>query len=251
MLVPQRHQAIMSLLHEKQVVTVAELSQTLFVSETSIRRDLTRLEKLGYLRKTYGGAMLIHGENDVISLTARMETEKEAKSTIARKAVSLVQSGGVIFLDSSSTALAMTPYLAKLDRLTVMTNGARVATALAEHPHIKVYSTGGLLMHSTYSFHGAIAQRALSGMHATLSFVSIKAIDLGKGAFCADEEEAQVRRIMLQNSSKKVLLCNSKKFGKQSSFYLCGLEDVDYLVTDQPPNDVWLSRFADASVQCL
>jgi DeoR/GlpR family transcriptional regulator of sugar metabolism len=251
MLVPERYQAIMNLLHEKQVITVTELSQTLFVSETSIRRDLTRLEKLGYLRKTYGGAMLIHGENDVISLTARMETEKEAKNTIASKAVSLVKSGSVIFLDSSSTALAMIPYLAKLDRLTVMTNGARIAVALAEHPHIKVYSTGGLLMHSIYSFHGAIAQRVLSGMHATLSFVSVKAIDFDKGAFCADEEEAHVRHIMQQNSNQKVLLCNSKKFGRQSSFYLCGLEDVDYIVTDQLPNDIWLSRFANASVQCL
>lgn len=251
MLVPARHQAILDMLREKHVVTVAELSQTLYVSETSIRRDLTRLEKLGYLRKTYGGAILIQGENDIIALTARMETEKEAKNTIARKAVSLVQNGSVIFLDSSSTALAMVPYLAKLDSLTVMTNGARVAVALAEHPHIKVYSSGGLLMHNIYSFHGAIAQRVLSGMHASLSFVSIKALDLDKGAFCANEEEAQVRHIMQKNSGRNVLLCNSKKFGKQSAFYLCGLEDIDYIATDQIPDDTWTDRFAQASVTCL
>lgn len=251
MLVPERHQAIMNLLREKHVATVTELSQTFFISETSIRRDLTRLEALGLVRKTYGGVMLIQGDNDVVALHARMETEKEAKILIARKAVSLVKNGSFIFLDSSSTALAMVPYLAKLDTLTVITNGARVAVAFAEHPHIRVYSSGGLLTHNIYSYHGSIAQRMLSSMHATLSFVSVKALDIDKGAFCVNEEEAQIRHIMQQNSEKRVLLCNRLKFNTRSAFFLCALSDVDYVVTDQSLNATWAERFVEKNVQCL
>ena len=251
MLVPERQEAIMNLIKQQHAVTVAGLSRTLFVSETSIRRDLTHLEKLGLIRKTYGGAILIQGENDVIALSARMETEKEAKNLIARKAVSLVRNGSVIFLDSSSTALTMVPYLAKLDSLTVMTNGARIAYAFADHPHVKVYCSGGLLMHSLYSYHGTIAQRVLSGMHADLSFVSVKALDIGKGAFCANEEEAQVRHIMQQNSERSILLCNSKKFGRTSAFHLCALRDVDTIVTDQPPDANWSACLSSLGVTCL
>lgn len=251
MLVPERQEAIMNLIKHQHVVTVAELSRTLFVSETSIRRDLTHLEKLGLIRKTYGGAIFIQGENDVIALSARMETEKEAKNLIARKAVSLVRNGSVIFLDSSSTALTTVPYLAKLDSLTVMTNGARIAYALADHPHIKVYCSGGLLMHSIYSYHGAIAQRVLAGMHADLSFISVKALHIDRGAFCANEEEAQVRHIMQQNSEQSILLCNSKKFNRQSAFHLCALEAVDYIVTDHAPSEDWTARLSALGVTCL
>lgn len=223
----------------------------LFVSETSIRRDLTRLEKAGLVQKTYGGAILVQGENEVLALNARLEANKEAKILIARKAAAMVTNGSVVFLDSSSTALCMVPFLGRLQSLSVITNGARLAVAFAEYPHVRVYCSGGLLAAHIYSFNGAIAQQALRSMQADMAFVSVKALDPQTGAFCVSEEEAQIRRIMLDNSRRRVLLCSAKKLGNVSTFRLCGLDEIECVATDKAPEGSMREAFAAKGVRVL
>lgn len=250
MLLPDRREAILRVLREKHSVSVRELSQQLFISETSIRRDLTFLEKSGLLQKTYGGAVLMSGESRLLSLEARQRTEAGAKSLIARKAVSLIPDGSVVFLDSSSTVLAMTPYFDKFSALTVITNGAKIALALVEHPNVKVYSTGGLLTPQIFSYSGSMACQAVQGVQADLFFVSPKSLDMEQGAFCAGEEEAAVRRAMLKNSRRSVLLCNRQKMGRSAPFHLCGYDEIDVLVSDQEPEGPWLECFRQHDIPC-
>lgn len=251
MLIPERQQAILDFLKEHHAASVNQLSRMLFVSETSIRRDLTRLEKAGLVQKTYGGAILVQGENEVLALNARLEANKEAKILIARKAAAMVTNGSVVFLDSSSTALCMVPFLGKLQSLSVITNGARLAVAFAEYPHVRVYCSGGLLAAHIYSFNGAIAQQALRSMQADMAFVSVKALDPQTGAFCVSEEEAQIRRIMLDNSRRRVLLCSAKKLGNVSTFRLCGLDEIECVATDKAPEGSMREAFAAKGIRVL
>ncbi len=251
MLVPQRRDAIMQFIRQKHSASVAELSAMLYISETSIRRDLTYLEKVGMVRKTYGGAVLVTGENEVLSLDARKETEKEAKSRIAHKAIRLIHHGDVIFLDSSSTALAMVPLMGEFVSLTVITNGARIALSLLEHPSIQVYCTGGQLMPNIYSYNGALARKTIEGMHADKVFVSPKGLDLAQGAYCASEEEAAIRRAMIDNSSQTILLCAAQKLGKRATFHLCNLNEIHTLVCDIAPGEQWRQTFDHHRITCL
>lgn len=237
MLIPERQNLILNYLKDHHFASVSELSQLLFVSETSIRRDLSCMEKSGLLQKTYGGAILVQGSSDVPALNARMETSKAEKTCIAKKAASIIADGSTIFLDSSSTALYMVPFLGEKQKLSVITNGARLAVSLAEYPHIRVYCSGGCLSPHIFSYNGAIAQQMLNEMHADFSFISIKALDSISGAFCANEEETQIRRIMLKNSHTHVLLCSARKLSKTSTFHLCNLDEVDYIVMDTSPQD--------------
>lgn len=251
MLVPDRRQAIIDYLQEKHSASVAELSRMFFVSETSIRRDLTILERSGFVHKTYGGVVLMQGENSLLALDARRETEKEAKHIIARKAAGLIHNGDVIFLDSSSTSLAMVPFLPHFTSLSVITNGAKIAVALAEHPHIRVYSTGGLMTPNIFSYHGAIALQTLSAMHADRLFVSPKAVDLGRGAYCVDEEEAAIRRMMIDNSNETILLCAARKLGSRATFHLCGFDEIGVFVCDTTPDADWQACFDAHNIICL
>lgn len=214
MLVPERREAILAYLKERHTASVEELSRLLFVSPTSIRRDLSWLDGQGLVRKTYGGAILVSGENEMLSLDARSATEKEAKNIIARKAISLVRDGDVIFLDSGSTALAMIPYLRRFSSLTVVTNGAKAAQALTELPAVKVYCTGGRLKPHAYSYTGPIALETVSRIHADRCFISPKGLDINNGAYCAGEDEAFIRKAMMEHSRETVLLCASKKLDK-------------------------------------
>lgn len=133
MLTLERQQEILSLIKQRKSVSVAELSKRFFIGEASIRRDLDKLEKKGLVKRTYGGAVLVSGLDSEIPLFIREEEQRGAKQLIGQLAASLVEDDQIIFMDSSSTVLSMAPYLKGRQRLTVITNGAKAAVALASN----------------------------------------------------------------------------------------------------------------------
>ena len=56
MLAEERFSLIMEQLDRKRTVTVQELCEALNTSESTIRRDLTELDRQGKLNKVHGGA---------------------------------------------------------------------------------------------------------------------------------------------------------------------------------------------------
>lgn len=251
MLSYDRRQAILEYIRQQQSASVTELSKQFFISETSIRRDLQKLERAGLIHKTYGGAVLVQGNNEVISLEARQQVEREAKLIIAKRAAQMVQNGDVVFLDSSSTALAMVPFLSGLTSLSVITNGLRIANALTESPQFKVYVLGGLLNARTFSMRGALTCQMLDGMYANRLFVSPKGVDENGCVYCADEEEAFARKKMMSLSDKTVLLCNQKKLGEHGAFKLCDLSRVNAIVLDAPAPEKWMALMKENAVTIL
>ena len=100
MLTQERHNKILELLTKQDTVTVGELSQGLETSESTIRRDLVTLDKMGKVKKVHGGAAAIHMvstvfEEDVTTKSALNVTEKEA---IGRVAAGLVTNDDFVFI---------------------------------------------------------------------------------------------------------------------------------------------------------
>lgn len=58
MLALERRKEILNLIESKQSIKVQDLSKVFNVTEETIRRDLDKLEKEGYIKRTYGGAVL-------------------------------------------------------------------------------------------------------------------------------------------------------------------------------------------------
>lgn len=251
MLSVERQQAVFEYICTHHSASVAELSKHFFISETSIRRDLQKLERSGLIHKTYGGAVLVQGDNEVISLEARQQVEREAKAVIAKKAASLVKNGDVIFLDSSSTALSMVPHFSSLTNLSVFTNGLRIAGALAEYPQFKVYVLGGLLNSRTFSMCGAITAQQIKGVYANQVFVSPKGVDEKGNIYCANEEEAQIRKMMMELSDHAVLLCSHKKLGQHGAFRLCGMTEVSSFICEETPDAYWTELLKNSNVDLL
>lgn len=251
MLSYERQQAVLDYIKQHHSASVAELSKAFFISETSIRRDLQKLERSGLIHKTYGGAVLVQGDNEVISLDARQQIQREAKVDIARKAAQLVKNGDVIFLDSSSTALSMVPFLSGLTSLSVITNGLRIANALTEYPQMKVYVLGGLLNARTFSMCGVLTCQILDEMYANHFFVSPKGVDESGNVYCANEEEAYLRKRMMKLSECTTMLCSQKKLGQHASFRLCGLNEVHAIICDGVPDSHWQDIFSENQLQVL
>lgn len=251
MLAYDRQQAILEYLRQHHSASVTELSQEYFISETSIRRDLQKLERTGLIRKTYGGAVIVQGDNEVIALEARQQMERESKMIIACKAANLVKNGDVIFLDSSSTALSLVPHLSGLSSLSVITNGLHIANALTEYPQLRVYVLGGLLNARTFSMRGALTLQMLGNMRANLAFISPKGLDAGGSVYCADEEEAAARQMMMNLSDQSILLCSLKKMGQHAAFRLCGLEQIQTILCEAEPSPEWQQLFSQRDVRLL
>lgn len=100
----------------------------------------------------------------------------------------------------------MVPFLSHLTSLSVITNGLRIANALADYPQFKVYVLGGLLNARAFSMRGALTCQMLGGMYANHLFVSPKGVDEKGNVFCADEEEAYVRKMMMDSANSTTLL---------------------------------------------
>lgn len=228
----EREREILKLLSSESYLTVKQISEQLYTSESSIRRDLISLEKQGAITRSYGGAELVKNSSQIIPFSARAHYNVSAKRAMARKASQLIQDGDIVFLDQSSSAFFVTYELLKKSKITVVTNNIEIIAFLSQSD-IEVVSAGGLLSKSNRNcLIGNDAQRFFSEIHADILFFSSKALAWDGTIYDCNREEICIRKVMMDNAEKKVFLCDSEKFGKFSGYKQCTLKDINYLVTE-------------------
>ena len=233
MLKNEREREIINILKcEDRFITVKELCERLYASESSIRRDLTALENRGIIKRTYGGADLLTNFSNVISFDKRYHHSIEAKKAIAKKAAKLIADGNIIFLDQSSTSFYLASEIVNRNSLTVITNNIEIMCLLS-NSGIKVVASGGFLSPENRNcLIGPDAHNVFENTYADILFFSAKSLsDDGIISDCTREEVA-LRNSMLKNSAKKIFLCDSEKFGTRSAYKQCTLLDVDYLISE-------------------
>lgn len=233
MLKNEREREIINILKsENGFVSVKELCQRLYASESSIRRDLTSLEKNGKITRTYGGAELVINFSNVIEFNKRAEHNSDEKKIIAKKAKSLIKDGNIIFLDQSSTAFYLASEILNNHTLTVITNNTSILSLMA-NSKIKTISSGGTLSSENRNcLIGPDAQGIFENTFADIMFFSAKSLSFDATISDCTREEVLIRKSMLENARLKVFLCDSEKFGTQSPYTQCRLCDVDYLVSE-------------------
>lgn len=232
MLNKEREREIIDILKISGFVSVKQLCDKLFASESSIRRDLKALEQRGLVKRSYGGATIATNFSNIVTFNCRTRQNINEKREIARKAAALINDGDVVFLDQSSTAFYLANEIISRNSLTVVTNNTEILMLLADSV-IKVISSGGFLSDENRNcLIGSDAQSSFENIYADIAFFSVKAIaDDGTVTDCS-REEITVRNAMLKNAQKKVLLCDSSKFSKRAAFKQCKLEYVDYLISE-------------------
>ena len=234
MLKKEREQEILSLLGSRNgFVTVKELCDRLFASESSVRRDLKELEKNGLIKRSYGGATLAKNFSNIVTFNHRTRQNAAAKKEIAQKAASLVHDGAILFLDQSSTAFYLANELMNRTALTVVTNNIEIMMLLS-NSGIKLLSPGGFLSDENRNcLIGSDAQKTFEQINADITFFSVKGLAEDGTVTDCSREEVIVRNAMLQNASKKVLLCDSSKFNRKAPYLQCHLKEVDCLISEE------------------
>lgn len=228
----ERHNKILDILQKRNSASVHFLAQALYVSEPTIRRDLAVLQEQGKIRRTFGGAVLSDMINKEVPFVLREHENRRAKDAIARMAAKHIRDGQIIFLDASSTASYLTPYLASFSDLTVITNSPKTSLKLAELK-IRSLSTGGLLLENSISFVGAHAENFVRNFNADIFFFSCRGITEDGQLTDSSMEESQLRRIMMEHSKKKIFLCTSNKIGRKYMYNLCDVSAVDGVICEK------------------
>jgi DeoR family fructose operon transcriptional repressor len=222
---------------------VDELAEHSGVSAMTVRRDLQVLEERGEVQRVRGGAVL----GGARTFQLRMERAGRAKATIAEKLLPMVPETGAIGLDASSTIhhLGVALAASRPSDLMVVTAGLETFHLLSNVTHAQTYLTGGTRDPRTGSMVGPLACASLEQFTLTRSFLSAALLDAEVGSSEATPEEAQVKRVMAQNSGETVLAVDSRKLGGRAIARCLTLDLVDVLVTELAPNDAELAPYRD------
>ena len=175
MLEVERFEKIMEYLREKKTAPVNVLAKRLFVSEATMRRDLSELERKGLVKRLHGGAILLDGANQELPLYLRERQNTDAKRIISEKASHHIVEGQTIFLDASSTAQYLIKYFENYQNLTIITNGLKTAQELNSLSH-RIYCTGGLLLHNSSAYVGDFAADFVRNFNADIMFFSSRGV---------------------------------------------------------------------------
>lgn len=225
----QRRHMILSLLIEKGEITVEELSELFDISEVTIRKDLTELEKNGLLMRKYGGAVLMPSN---IIQEDNCEEVSNRKLSLAISAVELIKDHNRIIIDSGSTTAALINQLSKKNGLVVMTNSLPVANALQEiENEPTLLMTGGTWDSHSDSFQGQVAESVLRSYDFDQLFIGADGIDLERGTTTFNELVG-LSRVMSEVAREVILMVESEKIGRKIPNVELPWDSIDVLITN-------------------
>ncbi|MBE6589828.1 MAG: DeoR/GlpR transcriptional regulator [Ruminococcaceae bacterium] len=231
----EREDEIMALLGSTEYATVEYLVKKINISASSIRRDLKNLEERGLVIRSYGGVKLAEATGKHIPFSLRSHENSVQKKQMAKVALKLLHPGETVFLDGSSSAYFVSELLPALGGVTVITNSIDVMSLLSRYD-IKAYCTGGVISGDNRAvLVGGYTQEFLQKLRADAALFSVQGIHADGSFFDCYAEEVAVRNLMMKNAKRKILLCDSSKWGRASTFYQGNIADIDYLVTDRDP----------------
>ncbi len=239
MLGMERRQKIVEFIQKDRKVYVANLSQIFNVTEETIRRDLEKLENGNMLTRTYGGAVLNQHTNEDLPFPKRKSTNRELKQRIALKAAELINDGDTIMMDTSSTCLELMEALHDKKGLTIITNSIKIPYEFVSSP-FNIISTGGTLRAHSLALVGPVAHHTLRNYYVDMAVMSCKGLSLEQGVMESNEPENELKKNMVKQAEKFILLADHTKFNKTAFIKLSDITAIDYIITDCSPGENWL-----------
>lgn len=245
----ERHDALVRLLRSG-VDSVGTLAERVDVSPSTVRRDLTRLQREGRIARTYGGALV----RDVFQERPFDESAQinlRAKAAIAETAAGLIPENGTVFLDAGTTCLELARVIAPAGPLTVVTRGLEAAILLARSPGIEVIMLGGHVRPLSHGLVGPIASLALERLSFDVAFLGTDAVDPLRGLGEPTLEETYVKELAAKRAAEVVVLADASKLGPAQLPAWIQLGAAWRLVTDAGASPDTVSAFTASGVVVL
>lgn len=246
----ERAEAIVAELQRSGFASITALSQSLAVSDMTIRRDVRRLADAGELRMVHGGVSLPHGLLRTATYAGRAEDEADSKRAIAEAGASLLDSAGSVVIDSGTTCFAVSTVLPRNYRGTVITHSVPVLQQMLMFPKATVLCLGGELLAESQALIGPRATAAAQEIASDILLLGANSVDTG-GVYLMGDRERLVKRAFIDGAAKVVLLVDNSKLTRSAPVRLAGLEEIDVLVTTGPVPEDLRAECAEQEVELI
>jgi DeoR/GlpR family transcriptional regulator of sugar metabolism len=233
-----RHHRILEVLASKQRALLPDLEDLIEASRITIQRDLVELEGRGLLKRFHGGAMLSSYDLAPLAHSKRMSLNLEAKRRIAAVAVQQIRPDTFVGLDASSTIYHISEKTLP-GGLTIVTSGLDTFINLqTTNPGrgIQPIVTGGRFQPETHTLVGPDTVRTIASYHYEVFFFSAYSVIAGGGVYEYSEENTEVKRTFAERSDRRILVLDQSKFSHRGGVRICGLDEVDLVITDGRPD---------------
>ena len=231
LLAAERRLELIALAKEAGKVDALNAAERFGVAVETIRRDLDLLQRQGIMRRVHGGGILIDRIQSELSVEVRRSQNHQIKQRIAEVASNYIPKSGTIIVDAGTTTELLAPYLRNKSSLTVVTNSLNLSIAIGES-ETNVVLLGGRIRPVTLSAVGTHALNMVSSLHASVCFIGTNGIDSQVGFTTPDIDEAEVKRVMIQNSQESIVMADHTKFSQIYTSSFASKVEIDRIITD-------------------
>ena len=245
-----RQELILDYIERNNVVSIKEL-QTLCpdVSLMTIHRDLQALENRGVVVKVRGGARSVLHKGDP-GFDVRMQENNLAKTSIAHKALELIQPHSSVFLDASTTNLVLARSLPDIN-LNIFTTGPSIALELCRLHNPVVTLCCGVINRKNLALSGQNTLEMLEKINIDMAFIGVSGCSVEAGFTCGTESDMLVKAKVIQKARTSVVLCDRAKLSRLMPYTFAHLEDVDYLISDDTLPDTFIQAATQKGIHIL
>lgn len=249
MLKSERQSYIENIINQNGRVIVTEMAKELDVTEDTIRKDLTDMNRKGLVKRVHGGAVSI--EKEIPELAKRTDRFIEEKKQLVEKALGLLKPNMSIFIDGGTTNILLAESLPYDYRGSIITNNPLIPVKLVSHPHLEISLVGGVFDKASQITFGSAACQEIQNLHVDICFVGLSSIDTKYGITVGSHEESIIKREILKSSSICVGMVTREKIGKLATFTVGEANLFDYLVFEEGTSPTIYEQFEELGIKVL
>ncbi|MFV0335704.1 MAG: DeoR/GlpR family DNA-binding transcription regulator [Tropicimonas sp.] len=246
----KRLQNIRDYLFAHDFASIHDLADRTGTSVATIRRDLSQLEKMGFIERSHGGARLV-GKQKTEAAFSQRETERlEQKRAIVQEAYRLIKPHTSCFFDSGTTLLQLAKAISVNPMpISVFTNGLFISQTLMAVPDVETTMLGGNVVPQNAALSGPIAEAALERLMFDQLFLGAGAIGLDGVIYTRHLSEANLHRKLLDRAPRCILLVDSSKFNNVSTHAVSHINSQFHVITDRDLDNEVKQRLLDSGAR--
>jgi DeoR family deoxyribose operon repressor len=233
----QRIKHILNMLRLKNVATIRSLSESLGVSEMTIRRDLNYLSEEDAVEIIPGGAIfkatsLPDIENEKYLITHEETKKTQEKMKIGQRASSLIEPNDTVALDVGSTTEYLAKFIPDQFPITVLCYALNILVEIYRKKNCVPIFAGGYFHENTLMFNSPGGLDLIRSTRLDKAFMSAAGVHDDLGVTCANAYEIETKKAVMASAKTRILLADSSKFGKTRFAHFGDLRDFNIIITD-------------------
>tara|TARA_B110000967_G_scaffold65977_1_gene68169 strand:+ start:5544 stop:6317 length:774 start_codon:yes stop_codon:yes gene_type:complete len=233
-----RQAEISDLLRQEEFIAVDSLAERFEVTTQTVRRDINVLCDYGQARRRHGGVIPMSTEGN-LAYGARQVLNRVAKSAIAKATAEIIPNGSSISLGIGTTPEMVMRALLRHTDLKIYTNNLIIAQTACSNSSFEVNCSGGRMRSRDFDMVGSPVESFFNSYKTDFGVFGVGGVDIDGALLDFDDEEVQIRKIILNNSRESLLVLDHEKFGRSAHVRGGQIEDLSKIICDQkPPKEI-------------